>query len=249
MLTSPSRLHLRLLFTEHRSGRATAIRHLPPLPIHVDYRSGVFLAKTQIRMISALAHPDRVCGIAFKTESKHLSKLLAAMNQPFPALESLELHCSHSLELLSPPPFLTAPTPHLRSLKFIGHTDGLYRVLPYTTSLVDLTLGLHTTIFFSPSDTQLLFHLQGLSSLRRLKVKAGHGEVPDHPGERKDVLLPTLTSFSFAGHMDLLETLMAGLTAPSLQELHISVYDFPTIPSPSNLTSFIRNSGRQFFSA
>jgi len=251
VLTSPSRLHVRLLFTSHRSGGAMAIRHLPPLPIHVDYRSGVPFAKTQIRMISALAHPDRVCGIAFKTyyrRSKHLSKLVAAMNQPFPALESLELHCSHSLELHSTLPFLAAQTPHLRSLKFIGYVDGFYRLLPYTTSLVDLTLCLHA-IIVTLSDTQLLFHLQGLSSLRRLKVKAGHGEVPDHLGEREDVLLPTLTSFSFAGHVDLLEALMAGLTAPSLQELRISIYDFPEIPPPTNLTTFIRNSGRQFFSA
>jgi len=227
------------------------IRHLPPLPIVVDYRSGAFLAKTQVRMISALAHPDRVCGIAFKIfyrQSKHLSKLLAAMNQPFPALESLELHCSHSLELQSPPPFLTAQTPHLRSLKFIGHVDELYRVLPYTTSLVDLTLGFHTVVF-SPRDTQLLFHLQALSSLRRLKVEAWHGQMVENPGEREDVLLPRLTSLSFAGPVDLLEALMAGLTAPSLQELRISVYDFRALSPPTNLTSFIRNSGRQFFSA
>src|SRR6266581_2643183 len=65
VLTSPSRLHLRLLLTEHRSGRAFAIRRLPPLPIVVDYRSGAWLAQTQLRMISALSYPDRVCGIAF----------------------------------------------------------------------------------------------------------------------------------------------------------------------------------------
>ena len=202
-------------------------------------------------MISALKYPDRVRGVTFKIfyrESKYISKLLAAMDQPFPALESLELHCSHSTELHSPPPFLTVPTPHLRSLKFIGHVDELYRLLPYTTSLVDLTLSLHTLII-SLGDTQLLFHLQGLSSLRRLKVKTGFGEVPDDLGERKDVLLPSLTSFSFAGYMDLLEVLMAGLTAPSLQELRISPHDPPGIPPPTNLTSFIRNSGRRVFSA
>jgi len=34
-----------------------------------------------------------------------------------------------------------------------------------------------------------------------------------------------------------------------LQELRISVYDFRAIPPPTNLTSFILTSGRQFFSA
>ena len=248
VLTSPSRLHVRLHFTKHRSGRAIAIRGLPPLPIVVDYRSGAWLAKTQIRMISALSYPDRVCGIAFKMfyrQSKHVLKLLAAMDQHFPALESLELHCWGS-QLFSQPPFLTARTPHLRSLKFIGHVTELCQVLPYTTSLVELTLGLHT-IIFSTHDTQLLVHLQGLPSLRHLKVEAWDADMPDDLGRREDVLLPNLASLSFAGPIALLEAFMAGLQAPSLQELRISVY-CRAIPPPTHLTAFIRNSGKEFFS-
>jgi len=250
VLTSPSRLHIRLLFTEHRSGRAIAIRRLPPLPIVVDYRFGARLAQTQLRMISALAYPDRVCGITFNMspgQSEHSSELLAAMNQPFPSLKRLELNWPSSVGLHTPPPFVTAQTPHLRSLKFIGGVTELCRVLPYTTSLVDLTLRFHT-ITFLPLDTQLLVRLQGLSSLRRLKVETWDADMPDHPSRREDVILPTLTSFSFAGSMALLEALMAGLAAPSLQELRISVYP-RAISSPTHLTSFIRNSGRRFFSA
>ena len=250
MLTSPSRLHVRLLFTKHRSGRAIAIRRLPPLPILVDYTSQVWLAKTQIRMISALAHPDRVCGIAVAIpygQSKHISKLLAAMDQPFPALESLELRCSYSRELHSPPPFLSAQTPHLRSLSFSGRISELYRVLPYTTSLVDLTVSFSATL--SPHHAQILVHLQGLSSLRHLKVTTWDDRLPDHFDGREDVLLPALTTLSFTCVMGLLEALMAGLTAPSLQELHIYVYGIRATVPPTNLTSFIRNSGRQFFSA
>ena len=201
-------------------------------------------------MTSALAYPDRVRGIAVSMQcgqTKHRSKLLAAMNQPFPALESLELRYPYSLEVHSPPPFLTAQTPHLRSLSFTGYSAELYRILPYTTSLVDLTVNLLPATF-SPHDTQILVHLQGLSSLRHLKVKTWDVGLPDHPGGREDVLLPTLTSFSFAGAMALLEALMAGLTAPSLQELRIFVHGIRAILPPTHLTSFIRNSGRQFFS-
>jgi len=226
------------------------IRRLPPLPIIVDYRFGARLAQTQTRMISALAYPDRVCGIAFNMslgQSEHSSNLLAAMNQPFPSLKSLELNWPASVELHTPPPFVTAQTPHLRSLKFIGGVTELCRVLPYTTSLVDLNLRFHT-INFLPLDTQLLVRLQGLSSLRHLKVETWDADMPDHPGRRECVLLPTLTSLSFFGSMALLEALMAGLEAPSLQELRISVYS-RAIPPPTHLTSFIRNSGRQFFSA
>jgi len=227
------------------------IRRLPPLLILVDYRSGAWFAKTQIRMISALAYPDCMYGITFNIyyrQSKHLWKLLAAMDQPFPALESLELRCWGSLECYSPPLFLSVKVPHLRSLEFIGHVPQLCHVLPYVTSLVDLTLGLHTTIF-SLCNTQLLVHLQGLSSLRCLKVEAWDGELLDHPGGREDVLFSTLMSLSFAGPVDLLEVFMAGLAAPSLQELCISIFGTCVIPPPTHLTSFICNSGRKFFSA
>jgi hypothetical protein len=129
VLTSPSQLHVRLLFTEHRSGRAIAIRRLPPLPIIVDYRFGPSLAQTQHRMISALSYPDRVCQVAFSMyyiKSNHSSKLLAAMSQPFPSLKSLELNRSSvDLEIPSPPPFLTVQTPHLRSLIFVGKVTDL----------------------------------------------------------------------------------------------------------------------------
>jgi hypothetical protein len=99
-----------------------------------------------------------------------------------------------------------------------------------------------------PLDTQLLVRLQGLPNLRRLNVETWDADMPDHPGRREDVFLPTLTHFSFAGSMALLEALLARLTAPSLQELRISVYPRAISP-PTHLTSFIRKSGRQFFSA
>jgi hypothetical protein len=176
---------------EHRPGRAIAIRGLPPLPIIVDYISGAWLAKTQVRMISALAYPDRVCGIAFQMyfnkESKQIPELLAAMNQHFPALESLELHCSGSLQLYFTPPFLTAQVPNL---KFSGHVTDLCRILPYTTSLVDLTLDVPIRDFL-PRDNQLLVHLKGVASLRRLRVEALDVYLRDHTGEREGVLLPT----------------------------------------------------------
>lgn len=73
-------------------------------------------------------------------------------------------------------------------------------------------------------------------------------------GEREKVLLPTLTSFSFTGSLAILDGLIHGLAAPSLRELHISLSDLPGFYSaflraPAHITSFIRNAGRQFFSA
>ena len=62
VLTSPSRLHVRLLVTIFRSGRSIAIRRLPPLPIIVDHkpRTGYWHVKVQHRLISGpLAKPNR----------------------------------------------------------------------------------------------------------------------------------------------------------------------------------------------
>ena len=97
------------------------------------------------------------------------SKILAAVSQQFPALESLELYRPRLLGS-TPPPFLTGQAPHLRQLKFRGSIPDFYRILPHTKSLVDLTLGLGI-ITSSPLEIQLLAHLQGLSSLRRLEVE------------------------------------------------------------------------------
>jgi len=205
-------------------------------------------------MISALAYPDRVCGITFNMSPgrlQHSPKLLAAMNQPFPALKSLELNWPGFVELQTPPPFVMGQTSHLQSLNFIGSVTQLSRILPYTTSLVDLTLSLRT-MFVSTDDTQLLVHLQGLSSLRRLKVDMWHAEMLGPPGGTGYARLPTLTSFSFTGSMDLLDAFMAGLAAPSLQELRISVisvYRTHDIRPLTHLTTFTHNPGRRVFSA
>jgi len=71
VLTSPSRLHLRLLFTVHhnttRKATAIATGHLPLLPIVVDYSDRAWAVEAQHQMVSALAHyPDCVCSIAFR---------------------------------------------------------------------------------------------------------------------------------------------------------------------------------------
>lgn len=91
VLTSPSCLHVRLLFTEHRTRRAIAPERLPLLPIIVDYSNGAWTAKAQRRMVSALAFPDRLCGIAFRGNKTGLKKLFGTTNGTFSSLDSLEL--------------------------------------------------------------------------------------------------------------------------------------------------------------
>jgi hypothetical protein len=155
--------------TTQRTLRLIALKSLPPLPITIDYRHEKYWTiKIQNHMTSALTYPDHVCRIQvtilLSDTSLHKcsKKLLAAMNQPSPTLESLELHCLDIPKLgdsPSLPPFLIAPTLHLRHLKFSGSPSTLLcNILSCTTSVIDLTLSL-SDVINSSLKIQLLAHL------------------------------------------------------------------------------------------
>ncbi|KAH9954781.1 hypothetical protein BC827DRAFT_1241111 [Russula dissimulans] len=264
VLTSPSRLHLRLVFTQHRTKRAIEMKNLPPLPIIVDYSDGAWTVKTQMRMVSALAQPDRVREIVFRGREGGLKRLMGAMNRPFPALESLGLsfQARQGLSLLPlfftpdfPPPFFGANLSKLRRFSFTGKTYTLLsQILSYTKSLVELTLNVDK-IFF-PGGTPLLGHLRDMPLLRHLEVEVVTFQMisltgfPAPPTERRDVvLLSGLTRLRFTGPRTPVEVLVAGLATPSLKELNVSLYnDAPTFPIP-HLSSLIHDAGILFFAA
>ena len=249
VLTSPSRLRLRLLLTEHRSASASAIKPLPPLPIIVDYKSGRLTPLR--RMVSALKYPDRVCGIAFKVPRSILKELWAAMNQPFPALDSLEVDCTALYISDFPPPILMVQSPHLRHLKLTGTTTTFScRILSHKVSLVDLTLCLDA-IFLSPLEAQFLSHLQAMPFLRRLKLEL-RGSFFSSTRWRlssmtKDFLLPMLNFLCFTGDILQFEALMVRLEAPSLQELRISLHrPYSAMSHCPYLSKFVSNIGGSF---
>jgi len=260
VLTSPARLHLRLLFTEHRPvcGRAIAVKNLGPLPriIDIGSRYDDWTSTTLYRVMAALQYPDRVCRIAIslpEPTSKYKKKLLAAMDRPFLALESLELNCKGARDLNFQLPFLSAQTPHLRRLKYTGYTSTLLsHILSHTTSIVDLTLSLDRVFFYpSASGTHVLSHLQDMPFLRRLELEMWYHNI--EPSKTKDVLLSKLRSFCFKGHFTQLEALTAGIKAPSLMELCISLSSAPPVPlsmsDTTHLSRFIHATAKRFLSA
>jgi len=176
------------------------------------------------------------------------------MDQPFTALESLELYCNGSGLSNFQPSFLSAQTP-LRRLKFTGLTSTLLsQILPHTTSVVDLTLSLDRIFFRVDSDslyTPLLGHLQDMPFLRRLELNMR--DYPVDSGEKTDVLLPKLTSFRLTGSFAQLGALTAGLKVPSLMELSISCFSTPHLPistsSTTQFSKFIHTTARRIFSA
>ena len=251
MLTSPSCLHMQLLCMWHRSVRVIVIKHFPTLPIIIDYPFGAWAATMQKCMISALAHPDCVCGITLTVPRPIPKELLAAMNQPFPSLDSLGLHFLPTLDLNFPPPFLRVQPLHLRHLILINNSNtptSLCHILSCTISLVNLTLHLDR-LFLLPFETQILSHLQGMPLLCHLKlgIQELHtsSTTVDPPNRMKDVLLPKLNFLCFTGHITQLEGLMACLDAPSLQALRITLPDKPLLLAP-HLSKFLRKQGKSF---
>ena len=257
VLTSPARLHVRLLFTEHRTRRAIAPERLPLLPIIVDYSNGVWTTKAQHRLVSALAFPDRVCAIAFRGNNTSLKKLFKAMNGPFSSLESLELDFRDkgsqirpsSITLFHPPPFLEENPLPLRRLKYVGEAYPLLsQILSCTKSLVEIDLCVETLVVPGPPWSSALAHLRTMPFLRSLKLQMSIPPTSFHgiltPKKRGDVvLLPRLTSLRIIGLSMLVNALMAELSTPGLQEFHVSLHHSSSTLGIPRLSEFIRDVG------
>ena len=255
VLASPYRLRLRLYFAHDTPTRAAALQHYPHFPIVVDYSNVDWNANVLRCFVSALRYPDRVCRIANKGSYKyeHFAIISNALNSSFPALESLELHDSWKFEatVLLSSRFRTS-IQSIRLLRLDGSSPLISPVLSVTTSLVDLTLNV-VTIRYLTDGASIFTHLQGLPHLRNLQVsespKIGFYDeemIPLPP--TTTTLLAELTYFRLSAGYSEIERFVAGLAAPSLRELHISIQNACSILNP-NLSEFIRVAGIVFFAA
>ncbi|KAH9035515.1 hypothetical protein EDB85DRAFT_2143680 [Lactarius pseudohatsudake] len=233
VLSSPSRLHLHLLFTPHRSSMAIMLNSLPPLPILIDYCVASWTEKEDIFALAAIKHHSRVRGIALRRPYKDMAKFLRALSCPFPGLESLEIcppnktysRC-HDHELILPATFLSGSAPCLRQLTLREVVpECLSPLLSSATSLSELTLTLRVAYTALP-EASLIANLQGLSHLRRLELSLDYWpntrypEPPEPPASAGDAVpLSKLTHLIFTGHILYLQPLVVGLAAPSLQHL------------------------------
>ncbi|KAH8995382.1 hypothetical protein EDB92DRAFT_199655 [Lactarius akahatsu] len=233
VLSSPSRLHLHLLFTPHRSSMAIMLNSLPPLPILIDYCVASWTEKDDIFALAAIRHHSRVRGIALRRPYKDMAKFLGALSCPFPGLESLEIcppnktysRC-HDHELILPATFLSGSAPCLRQLTLREVVpECLSPLLSSATGLSELTLTLRVAYTALPG-ASLIANLQRLSNLRRLELSLDYWpntrypEPPEPPASAGDaVLLSKLTHLIFTGHILYLQPLVVGLAAPSLQHL------------------------------
>ena len=248
-----SRLHLHLLFTPHRSSRATVLRCLPRFPFLVDYRTASWTKKEQNLALAAIRHRGRVRGIALRNPFP--VTLLCALTHPFPELESLEI-CSTQHEVLLPSMILLGSAPSLRQFTLWDIAPRcISPLLSSATGLVELALTLRVA-YRGPPEASLIMNLQRMSCLRRLELKLNFSYLfmtitpitPPPPASTGDVPLSNLTDIIFMGPSSYLQMLVAGLAAPSLQHLDAEVCDTgsPPIPPIPHLCKFICDTQCQF---
>jgi hypothetical protein len=231
VLESPRRLDLRLLCTAK-----TPVKEMlavwPPLPIVIWH----FGQPTQMdNIIVALEHNDRVCQIHLDITNSQWKEVLAAMQQPFPALTNLEIWCrkykllEHEMPAVVPESFLGGSAPRLQRLRLDRVPfPGLPKLLLSATGLVILDIReIPHSGYISPEAM-----VRCLSTLTRLETLSLGFESPlsrpvrqsrrPHPPTRS--ALPALTYFSFDGVSEYLEDLVARVDAPQLNTLHITFF-------------------------
>ena len=249
VLASPSRLDLGITVGPKRPVHIEMILS-SPLPILIDYN---YLYHDMIssalgRMHSALEQRDRVRKICFEGSIDQFEEFFKATNCTFPILESLVLHCIHHKELDLPDTFLGWPDSsnlHLRRL-VLDHVSltSVSRFLLSTTSLTDLSLRIGTVFGMSP-ETPLLSCLQGMPCLSRLDLFISH-KSPSPQFAPNDIFpLSKLTCFRYFGHSVFLDTIVAGISAPSLQDFTMMFVDgilFPLV----HLTRFITETAEHY---
>lgn len=213
-----------------------------PLPIHIDYNftDGEITGSAFWRLRAALKHPNRVRGITFEGTSTGFDKLFKVTDCPFPMLESLVLRFGFGCEPNLPDTFLKGPDVldlhHLRRLKLYRVSlSSISRFLASATALTDLCLQIDTVSCPSP-ETSLLACLQGILFLHSLDLSISFSppdspSQPSTPGENI-VTLSKLTRFRYYGCGAFLDTLMSGLSAPSLRDVDVL---FPDMVWPSNV--------------
>ena len=213
--------------------------HLPLLPlfVHYDYwlrSASTILEQNELGIYHTLRLHSRICHIKLDLPSSILHKALAFMDQNFPILEHLYLSgpfspdSGHRLPLTLPKAFLATNLRHL-TLFGIGLPKRL-RLLTSTVSLVTLTLSnIQTSIYFRPR--LLVARLRSLPLLEELAITFSI-PIPRPSTERgllgdqgTPITLPSLKTLQFIGVGAYLESFVAQIRVPLLDQLYIRLFN------------------------
>jgi hypothetical protein len=243
---SPLRLHLRLY-----CDAGTPVKELmdvwPVLPIVV--RSDGHEKWGVDNILAALEHNNRIYELDLSDfASPQLEKVLAAMQQPFPALTYLQLELDDETAPFDPDSFLGGSAPHLQALFLDGIPfPGLPKLLLSATHLAVLHLwNIPDSGYISPE--AMVTCLSALTSLKRLEITfESPRSRPDrksrHPPPPTRTLLPVLNELVFKGVGEYLGALVARIDVPLLDNLDITLFHQLIFDTPQ-LTQFISRTAK-----
>ena len=220
--------------------------HYPPLPLFVNYKTRdvypsyrTLTMQDELGICRTLRLQDRVRQIHLDLPSSILHQALVLMDGHFPILERLFLSFTDAtknknIPLILPETFLA---PNLRHLT-LPHISPqiLFRFLTTTVSLSTLKLSNIQTYYIHPR--LLVAHLQSLPQLEDLSIVFS-APIP-RPATKEElfgeeetpVLLPNLKTFSFQGANTYLECLVAQISTPLLEQLHITLISQIALSQP-----------------
>jgi hypothetical protein len=224
ILESPSQLDLHLYCT-NGVPVADMLAHSPPLPLTIFYDTlnREITAEDESGILLALSHPDRVRHISF--EMPNVGKFITVMDDEFPILERM---CIYSpTEVVLP---VTIQAPNLRQLRLWTASLPIRSPLLATTAAGLVTLVLEdipASAYFPPS--YILTRLSLMLQLETLTI-AFKSPIPNRHVERQSlqaldmIIVPNLRWFTFSGVSAYLEALVARISAPSLNLLHVYLF-------------------------
>ena len=225
VFASPRRLDLKLYCTQQRLVNSKTLDIWPALPI-VIFVLGMESKEVLTNVIAALRHHNRVCQIFCYGIPQFQDSFLnqfAAIDEPFPALTTLNFFtCGQNVPVF-PDSFLGGSAPRLRSLDLDGILyPSMGRLLLSTTNLVRLSLRRIPHSGYIAPET-IVPCLSTLPTLESLSLGFQHPRprahrASRHPPPLTRVVFPNLTLLYFAGDMEYSEDILSQIDTPILNQ-------------------------------
>lgn len=227
-----------------------ALNCWPALPILVNYGGLPNLnppaTEDDDNIITALKPSDRVFLISL-TVTRSLLRKLSVISEPFLELEELTLFSRENTPPVLPSTFRWGPrlrTLHSTRIAFLSFPHLL---LP-SQNLVEIQLNeIPIAGYFSPE--ALANALSGMTQLQSLSLhflslpaRRNYLSLPPPPGER--IVLPALTRLKYRGSSKYLDSFVARIDAPHLEDIDITFFSQPTMDA-SQLGRFIERTEMQ----
>ncbi|KAH8984721.1 hypothetical protein EDB92DRAFT_2116998 [Lactarius akahatsu] len=249
VFASPLGLNLRLYCT-YGTPVLKSLDCWPALPIIVQY-GGVPnfdppAPEDDDNIIAALKRSGRISSISL-TATRSLLESLSTISEPFSELEDLVLLSRDNVQLTLSSTFRWGPrlrTLHSTRIAF----PSLPQLLSHSHDLVDIQLHeVPSAGYFSPE--VFVNALSGMTHLRTLSLhflslppRRNFLSLPPSSGER--VILPALTLLKYRGTSKYLDSLVARIDAPVLEDIDITLFSQPTMDA-SQLGRFVERIGIQ----